>query len=195
MTSDHDPDLRALAGDWQAAPHVEASADQIRYYVARRSRMLWWFAAVDAVIVGIALPVVAYIGVTTEHDIERMAMAGLASVTIAAALFGWWNGRGVRRSSATSVADYVAISAERLRRMRLAWRISWIVLAGLVALESVWIASMPYSGARPYTRSSELFAWGWLGLMTAAMIGFLLWLGRWLTRDSERFAALRRELE
>jgi hypothetical protein len=79
--------------------------------------------------------------------------------------------------------------------MHIAWRISWIVLAGFVALYTVWIWDMLYSGARPHTPGDELFAWGLLGAMTAAMIGFLLWYSRWIKRDTERFEALRRELE
>ena len=195
MNANDDRELTEWAADWQAAPHDEASAEQIKQYVARRSRMLWSFAVADVVIAAIALPILVYIGATTEHDVERMAMAGLSSLTIAAVIFGWWNWRGVLRSSATSVADYVAISAERLRRMRIAWRISWLVLAGFVALYTVWIWDMLYSGARPHTPGEERFAWGWLGVMTAAMIGFLLWYSRWIKRDAERFEALRRELE
>ena len=194
MTSKDGVDLKELMGDWQAAPYDAASAERIRRYVARRSGLLWSFAVVDFVIGGLALPVLAYIGLTTPHAVERMAMAGLASITIAAVMFGWWNRRGVLRSSATTIADYVTISAERLRRMRQAWQIGWLVLAGEVAVFSLWTWARLYAGPEAPDPGVERFAWSWLGGFTLAAIVGLLTFGRWLRRDAARFDALRREL-
>ena len=93
------------------------------------------------------------------------------------------------------VAEYVAMSAERLRRMRLAWRIGWVVLAGEVAVFTIWIWDHLYSGLRPHDAAAERFAWGWLSGMTMPRVVGLLYFGRWIRRDTERFDALRRELE
>lgn len=193
---EQDPVLEELKQTWQAgAPQDAASAERIRHYVAKRGGLMWSYLVADFVIGGIALPVLAYLGWAAQSDIERMAMMGLASITVAAVGFGWWNWRGVLRSSASNTAEYVAISAERLRRIRLAWRIAWIVLAGEVVIFVVWIRDFLYSGSRPLSRGGELFAWGWLaGFTLAAIIGLVLF-GRWLARDEARFAQMRRELE
>ena len=74
------------------------------------------------------------------------------------------------RSSAASTAEYLAISAERLRRLRLAWRIGWLVLAGEVVVFVIWIWDHLYSGARPHDAGAERFAWGWLAGFTLVAI-------------------------
>jgi hypothetical protein len=195
MTPNDDIDLQQWAGDWQAAPYDVASAENIRQYVARRGGLLRWFAVADYAVAALALPVLLYIGVTTEQEAERLAMAGLASITIVAVAFGWWNRRGVLRSSATTIADFVAISAERLRRMRTALRIGWIVLGAEVVVFSIWISNRIYSGPRSFSAGAELFSWSWLIGVTAIAAVSLVLFGRWLTRDAARFEALRRELE
>ena len=195
MSVNDDLELKKWAADWQAAePNVE-SAEQISHYVKKRTGLIWSFMVADFVIGGIALPILAYVGWMSESDIERFAMLGLASITVAAIGFGWWNWRGVLRSSATSVTEYIAISAERIRRIRMAWRIGWVVLAAEVILFSIWLWDMFYSGARPHGPGAERFGWTWLGGFTLLAIVALLYFGRWIRRDAERFEALRRELE
>lgn len=195
MTANHDVDLKDLAGDWQAAPYDPASAEEIKHYVAKRSGLLWSFAVIDVVIAGIALPILLYYGIATKDKVERLVMLALASITIATVAFGWWNWRGVLRASATSVSEYVAISAERLRRMRLAWRTAWFVLAAQVTLYVIWIPSHMHAGATPPSPGQLRFAWAWLAGLVLAFVMGLLWYGRWLKRDTARFEALRRELE
>jgi hypothetical protein len=194
MTSNDDRDLEQWAADWQAAPADIESAEQIRHYVKKRTGLLFSFVVADFVITGIALPVLAYIGLTSESQIERMAMWSLASITVATVAFGWWNWRGVLRSQATSTAEYIAISAERIRRMRMAWRLAWIILAAEIAVFSIWIADMLYWRREPHAHAG-LFAWGWLTFWTLGFVVFLVLFGRWMRRDAERFEALKRELE
>jgi hypothetical protein len=194
MTSPDDRDLKAWAGDWQAAPYDVESAEQIRHYVKQRTGLFWSFAVADYVIGGLALPVLLYLGVYSEQVAERIAMLGLASITVATVMFGWWNRRGVLLSSATTIAEYVAISAERLRRMRMALRIGWLVLAAEVVAFSIWIWNRLYAGPVPPPPGAERFAWIWLGGFTLAAIVGLGWFGRWLNRDAARFETLRREL-
>ena len=194
MTSERDQDLKAWTADWQAAPDNIESAEQIRRYVSRRTGQLWSFAVADFVIGGLALPVLLYLGLTTRSDVERMAMLGLASITVATVMFGWWNRRGVLRSSATTIADYVAISTERLRRMQTAWRIGWLVLGGEVIFFVIWIWDRLYSGARTVSPGEERFAWSWLAFSRFLAVIGLVKFGRWLNRDAERFEALKREL-
>jgi len=194
MTSDDDRDLKQWTADWQAAPESVESAEQIRHYVKQRAGFLWSWAVADFVIAGIALPVLVYLGVYSEQAAEGAAMASLASITVATVIFGWWNRRGVLRSSATTVAEYVAISAERLRRMRMAWRIGWLVLAAEGVVFPIWIWSRFYTGPAAPPASTERFAWSWLGIfMLLGIVGLILF-GRWLKRDATRFEALRRDL-
>jgi hypothetical protein len=195
MTSKDDLDLKKWAGDWQAAPYDVESAEQIRHYVKQRTGLFWSFAIADFVIGGVALPVLLYLGVYSAQLAERVAMLGLASMTIAAVMFGWWNRRGVLLSSATTTAEYIAISAERLRRMRMAWRIGWVVLAAEGILFPIWIWNRLYSGPATPPAGAERFAWSWFGLFMLAAIVSLILFGRWLKRDAARFEALRRELE
>ena len=195
MTSNDNRDLREWTADWQAAGPSADSAEQIRHYVKRRGGSIRSWAVSEFVIGGVGLPILAYMGWAARTEVERLAMLGLAWITIAAVGFGWWNWRGVLRSSTTSVAEYVAISAERHRRMRLAWRIGWLVLLAQFALYTIWIWDQLYSGVRPYSADAERFAWGWLAIMMFAAVAGLAYFGRWINRDAARFEALRRELE
>lgn len=195
---DPDPNFAKWAQDWQAdarAPHDAASAERIRQYVNRRGSMVRSFFVSDFVIGAIALPFLIYFSATARNEVERASMISLISITVAAIGFGWWNWRGVLKASAATTAEYLAISAERLRRMRLAWRIGWAVLTAEVVVFVIWIWDYLHSGARPHDVGAERFAWGWLAGFTLVAIVSLLWFGRWLTRDTERFEALRRELD
>jgi hypothetical protein len=194
MTSSDDLDLKQWADDWKAAPYDVESAEQIRRYVAQRTGLFWSFAVMDFVIAGVTLPLLTYLAIVTENAAERLAMAGLSLITVATVLFGWWNRRGVLRSHATTIADYVSISEERLRRMRMAWTIAWVVWGAQVAVFTVWVWNRLYAGATPPSVEAERFGWGWLAGMAIVMGFALVHFGRWLRRDEERFASLRGEL-
>lgn len=196
MSLQDDRDFQQWQQDWQAGQSRDITTEeQIRHYVKRRGGLIWSFVVADFVIGGIALPILAYLGVYARSDVERFAMFGLGGMTIAAVSFGWWNWRGVLRAAAATTAEYVAISAERLRRMRLAWRVALAVLFAEVLIFTAWIWDHLYSGARAHDRGTEVFAWTWLGGFTLAAMAGLVWFRRWLNRDAERFAALRRELD
>jgi hypothetical protein len=195
MSTNNDADLKQWAADWQAAPYSVESAEQIRHYVKQRTGLFWSFAVADFVVGGIALPFLVYLGLSSPRQTEQMAMLSLASITIATVVFGWWNRRGVLRSSATTIAEYIAISGERLRRMRMALRIGWIVLIAELIVFSIWISDRLYSGTRTVAPGEIRFAWSWLAGFTLLAAFGLIKFGRWLNRDAERFAALKQELE
>jgi hypothetical protein len=193
---DSDRDFKQWSEEWQAGqPRDITTEEQIRHYVKRRGGLMWSFLVADFVITGIALPILAYLSVNARNDVERIAMMSLASITLATIGFSWWNWRGVLRSSAANTAEYLAISEERLRRLRLAWRIAWIVLAGEMVVFVVWIWDHLYASGRAHDAGAEWFAWSWLGGFALVFVVWLLWFGRWITRDAARFEALRRELE
>jgi hypothetical protein len=196
MSTPDDRDFQQWTKEWQAGtPRNVTTEKQIRRYVKRRSGLLWSFMVSDVVIGAVALPFLVYFSVTARNELERLSMISLASMTIAFIGFGWWNWRGVLRSSAASTAEFLAISVERLRRLRRAWRIGWVVLAGEVVVFVIWIWDRLYSGARPPDIGAERFAWGWLAGFTLVAIVSLVWFGRWITRDTERLETLRRELD
>ena len=195
---DNHPNFTNWAQDWQAgAPgdHDQASAERIRQYVTRRGRMVRGFRVADFVVGAIALPVLGYRAWIADNNIERASMIGLAVITIAAIVFGWWNSRGILQASATTTSEYAALSAERLRRLRFGWRMAWVVLVAQVVIFTVWIWNRLYSGATPPTPRLEQFSWAWLAGFTLIAIVSLLWFGRWITRDAERFEVLRKELD
>lgn len=191
-----DPNYAAWAQDWQAgAPATDASAERIRKYVKRRGFVVRSLRAADFIVGVIALPVLIYFAWMADDSVGRLAMIGLAAITVAAMGFSWWNGRGTVRRAATTTAEYVALSTERLRRLGRGLRFAWIVLSAEVAVFTVWIWNRLYGGANPPDAQVALFSWAWLIGFTFAATVSLLWFGRWLARDAEHFEALRRELE
>lgn len=190
---DNDPELKAWASDWQAGDAGDPG-DAIRHYAQGRRSFMWAWVLSELTVGAIALPVLAYLGLMATDLVERWAMWLLTLVTVAAMGVGWWNWRGSLLASAKTTAEYVAVSTERLRRMRQAWRLGWGVLVAEVAVFSVWIWNMLYASAREHTLFAERFAWGWLVFMSLAAVGFLWWMDRLIRRDEEKFAELKREL-
>lgn len=187
----NDPELKEWTADWQAGSEQASTADAIRLYAQGRNRFMWTWVLSELTVGAIALPVLGYMGWMAPDAIQRWAMWLLALITIAAMSVGWWNWRGSLLASARTTAEYLAVSTERLRRMRQAWRIGWIVLAAQVAVFSVWIWTR-LSG--PASTMSVRFAWGWLLFMTLCGVGFMWWMNRRIRRDVETFEALKREL-
>lgn len=199
MSEQHnDPNFDKWAQDWQAGipkQHGDGSAERIRRYFRQRSGTMRSFMVADFAIGAVALPVLGYFAWIADNDIERASMSGLMAITVATIAFGSWNWRGVLKASATTTSDYVALSAERLRRLRLACRIAWVVMLAQVMVFTIWIWNRLYSGAAPPQAWAERFSWGWLAGFTVVAIVSLVWFGRWIARDARRFEALRRELD
>jgi hypothetical protein len=185
----NDPELKEWAADWQAGSDQESSAEAIRLYAQGRNRFMWTWVLFELSVGAMALPVLGYLGWTAPDAVQRWAMWLLAFITIAAMSVGWWNWRGSLVASARTTAEYLAVSAERLRRMRQAWRIGWIVLIAQVVVFSVWIGTRSFAAA-----AAERFAWGWLLFVTLTAVAFMRWLDRRIRRDADTFEALKREL-
>jgi hypothetical protein len=193
---DQDADFAQWSREWQAsAPRQDATAEQIRRYVHQRGRLMLGFIVADILIVAVALPVLAYYAWRATGTIERTAMLALVAVVVAAACFGWWNWRGVWRSTAATTTEFILMAAARHHRMRTAVRAAWILLAVQLAIFTVWVWARLYSGGRRPDASEELFAWIWLAGFSIAFTVSLARFSRWLTRDRAKFEALRGELE
>lgn len=191
----NDRELNEWAADWQAQSEHGDSAGAIRLYAQGRNRFMWTWILLELVVAAIALPVLIYLGWTAPDRIGRWAMWLLAMITVAATCAGWWNWRGALLASAKTTSEYVAVSAERLRRMRQAWQIGWVLLCAEVAVFSVWIWNRLYAGDAPPLPSTEYFAWGWLCFMTLLAIAFLMYMHGRIRRDLETFETLTRELQ
>lgn len=191
---DIDPELKEWTSDWQAGDDRESSAEAIRLYAQGRNRFMWTWVLSELTVGAIALPLLAYMGWMATDLVERWAMWLLSLITVAAMSVGWWNWRGSLLASAKTTAEYVSVSTERLRRMRQAWRIGWIVLAAEVAVFVVWVWNHLYGRPVPHTPFAERFAWGWLAFMTLSAVVFLLWMDGRIRRDEQKFDALKREL-
>ena len=191
----NDPELREWTSDWQAGGDGESSAEAIRLYAQGRRGFMWAWVLSELTVGVIALPVLAYLGWMATDAAERWAMSLLALITVAAMCVGWWNWRGSLLASAKTTAEYVAVSTERLRRLRQAWRIGWVVLVAQVSVFSVWIWNFGYGQATPPTAFTARFVWGWLAMMSLGAVAFLLWMDRGIRRDQEKFAALKQELD
>jgi hypothetical protein len=192
---DNRDDFATWARTWQDDTRAPASDAQIRDYVTRRGGTVRMFMTVDAIIGAVALPVLGYLWWVADNDVERLSMIGLASITVAAVAFGWWNWSAVVRAAAVTTADFIVVSSERLRRMRLVSRAGWAVLAAELVVFCIWTRHRLYGAGVPVDPAAERFAWLWLGGFTIVAAISLLWFGSWLTRDAERFDKLRRELE
>jgi hypothetical protein len=192
---DKHTDFAEWARAWQGdAPQPTATVEIIRDYVRRRGHLVRAFIFADLAIGAVALPLLGSLAWTAQTHIDRWSMIGLAAITLAAMAFGWWNWSGVRRASTATTANYISVSSERLRRMRIAWRAGWAVLAAELVVFTIWIPDRLYAGGEP-SDFSERFAWTWLAGFTMAAAISLLWFGRWLTRDADRFERLRTDLE
>ena len=192
---DKHTDLAEWTRAWQAdAPQPTATVEIIRDYVRRRSRLVRAFILTDLAIGAVALPILGYLASKAETHVDRWSMIGLATITISAIAFGWWNWSGVPRAATGTTAEYVTVSGERLRRMRIAWRAGWAVLAAEIIVFTIWIRDRLYASGDP-TDAAERFAWTWLAGFTMVAAISLLWFGRWLTRDADRFRRLRSELQ
>jgi hypothetical protein len=194
MTSS-DRDLERWRSDWQSLEDPGPSAEVVRDLVRRRDRLLAVWVAGEWVVAAVALPVVGYVAWTTHEPVERLAMILLAIITVGTVAVSWWNWRGMVRVSASTTADYVSVSLERLRRLRRAVTIGWVVLGAEVAVFVVWIWHRLHGGPASVPVGSTVFAWSLLAFLVGSAAVFLVSVHRWVERDAARFEALRRELE
>ena len=195
MSGNSEIDLQALAADWQAPTAPAAPADQIRDHVRRRGRLLMTWAAGEVLLGTAFLVFLGHRAVTHPDPIEQLAMGLLTAITAATMAFGAWNWRGTLRSAAEDTRTFVALAAERSRRLARGVRASWLVLAAQVAVFIPWVYYHLYGDGRIPSRWQEIFGWGYLAGMSGLAVVFILSLQSWLRRDAAAFEQIRRELE
>lgn len=178
-------DWSAWTDEWRrvdAAP-VEPS---LARRVQSRSRLLAVWVAAEMAIAAVAVMSLIWIAVTSPLAADRIAMAALAVVCVAAALVAIWNWRGTWRPADASQQAFLELSRLRCRRIHRATTGGWWLLAAEVLCFAPWIAarsSVTGAGAGTYVRAYALLA-----VLVAAAIVFLIAVRRWANRED---AAIR----
>jgi hypothetical protein len=194
MTSAPDRELQQWLDVWQTASEPQTGPEAIRDYVARRSLMLALWFYTEIVIGAVGLVLLLHRALTGTDPVEMLAMGALAAIAGGSLLFSLWNWRKGLRASSGTTADFVALSIDRVRRMRRAIRFGWGILVCEVVVFVPWIWRQLYAGPQPPSAGAERFAWGLLlGLTTFALL-LLVGLQRWISRESRILDGLRHEL-
>ena len=194
MTSAPDRELQQWLDVWQTASEPQTSPEAIRDYVARRSLMLSLWFGTEIVIGAVALVLLVNRALTETDPVETLAMGALAAIAGGSLLFSLWNWRKGLRASSVTTADFVALSIDRVRRMRRAIRFGWGILVCEVVVFVPWIWRQLYAGPQPPSAGAEHLAWGLLlGLTTFALM-LLVGLQRWIDRESLILEGLHQEM-
>jgi hypothetical protein len=189
-----DLELQRWMDDWQASEVPGTPPARIRDHVRRRSRLLALWIAGEAIVGVGGLAFVLYWIVAVPDRVHQLLMSALAAVIIAVLVFDVWNWRGTLRASAEDTRTFMILSIERLRRVRRAIGVSWLLLAMQVAVFTPWIAYRLYYREPAATMGQQVFAWGLLIGMSASAIVWTRFAARWVDRDTDVLESLAREL-
>jgi hypothetical protein len=194
MTEISDRELQQWIKTWTAPADTPSGAPESIYrHVQKRSRLLR-LALVSEVAVVIAVSPLLVRAAVVGDTLERIAMALLAMMAVAAVGFSWWNWRGAVRASGASTAAFLELSMMRVLRLRRAIVAGWCLLAAEVLVFMPWIWYRLYRNEAPPGAAVELFSWGLLTTMTLLGAGCLVALTRWARRERAQLENLRAEL-
>ncbi|HSC28191.1 MAG TPA: hypothetical protein VLD67_13010 [Vicinamibacterales bacterium] len=195
MTTPTDHELQQWIDVWHADTGETAAPEAIRAHVRRRSILLRVWIATEIVLCLFLLGFVVHRAVTHPDLLEKLAMALLALIAASAGALSWWNWRGALRAAAETTAAFLALSAERSRRLRRAISIGWGILAAEILVFVPWVWYRLYGGLQPPSAAAERFGWGLLAGMTVLAVLFLAGLHAWARREARLLDELRREVE
>jgi hypothetical protein len=194
MTTSPDRELQRWMDAWQADEGERTAPDAIRAHVRRRTAQLAVWLVVEAAVSAAALALVIRGAIMLSSPLDRLAMALLALIAAGALALSWWNWGGTIRATGRTTSEFVALSAERTRRLRRGVALGWGVLAAEVLVLAPWVWHRLYGGITPPTAGAERFAWGLLvGLtsLAALLLGAAHVSSR---REARRIDELREEL-
>jgi hypothetical protein len=194
MTSPSDRELQQWADAWQQQSEPQTGPEAIRAYVGRRSRLLTMWVSSEIVICAAALGFLLLRTMTKMDPVEQLAMGLLALIAAGSLLFSVWNWRNALRASADTTSAFLALSIDRVRRLRRAIRFGWGILAAELLVLGPWIWYRLYGGQQPPTADAERFAWGLLVGITGLALLFMIGVQRWLFRETRILDELQREL-
>jgi hypothetical protein len=187
--------LEQWAQAWQQQSESQTGPAAIRAYVGRRSVLLTMGMTVEIVLCVAMLGFLLLHTMTKLDPIEQVAMALLALIAIGSLMFSIWNWRHALRASADTTSAYVALSIDRIGRLRRSIRFGWGILAAELLVLGPWVWYRLYGGQQVPSADAERFAWGLLVIMTTLALLFLIGIQRWLAREARILDGLRRELD
>ena len=194
MTSPSDRELQQWADTWQQQSEPQTGPEAIRAYVGRRSRLLSIWVSIEIAFCVAALGFLLLCTMTGMDPVEQLTMGLLALIAAGSLLFSVWNWRNALRASADTTSAFLALSVDRVRRLRREIRFGWGILAAELLVLGPWIWYRLYGGQQPPTGDVERFAWGLLVGITALALLFLIGVQRWLFRETRILDELQREL-
>ena len=194
MTTSPDRDLQQWMDAWQADAGVRTAPDTIRAHVRQRTIQLAVWLVAEAAVCAIALALVSGAAMRLDDPLDRLAMALLALIAVGALALSWWNWSGTIRAAATTTREFVALSAERARRLRRAIALGWGILGAEVLVLTPWVWHRLYGGIIPPSPGAERFGWGLLVGLTCLAVVFLGALHIGARREAKRIDELQREL-
>ena len=192
-----DKEWRDLMADWQAEEPVPAPlSDEARQRIRRRVRR-YGYRMVLITLLEIAgcAAMLAWVWKESMEQPRAIGTVGFAGTAVLIALalaFSFWNRRGIWAPATESTLTFVELSLERQRRALVALRFCpWFLALELAFLIpwSVWaLLSEP---AEPWR---WLFAFGWMGGMSALFLVFWAWYRKRTLRKLAEWEELRQAL-
>jgi hypothetical protein len=192
--TDVNDDLAAWRTDWQTAePEADPSAPLVVFARRRRPLLIIWIAG-ELLVAVAGLLVVGYFFVVRRDPVERLAMGVLAMTCLSAGLFSWWNWRGAVRASSETTMVYLELTERRLLAMRRGVSAGWAILAVelLVLIPWTWYR---LDGQGIAQTRAPIWPWVLIATMSGLGVAAILRTGRWVKREAEIVAGLRRDLD
>jgi Na+/melibiose symporter-like transporter len=201
MSVTPDPEWRDLMQDWQSeAPEEVAPAplsDEVRRRI--RSRVRWQSfrlilnaASQGALAVGMVVFMASFLDL--RQPIHLTAMIGTLFLSAAGMIFGFWNYRGTWWPAAESTTTFVDLSLERCRRKLRTVRFCYQFLAVELAFMVPWATWALLSRADPWTPGPWAFMFGWMALVSVAVVLWASWYRKRTLRELAEWEELRRSL-
>ena len=192
--TDVNDDLTAGRNAWQTVePEADPTPMLVVFARRRRPLLIIWIAG-EFLVALVGLFVVSYFFAVRTDPLERLAMGVLAATCLAAGLFSWWNWRGAVRASAETTMVYLELTEHRLLAMRRGVSAGWAILVVelLVLIPWTWyrLNSLPIADT-----TTPIWPWVLNATMSGLGVAAILRMGRWVKREAEIVARLRRDLE
>jgi hypothetical protein len=192
-----DNEWRDLMADWQFEEPVPAPlSDEARQRIRRKVRRYGHRLALLTLCewLGCAA-LLLWIGKESAEQPRAVGTVGFVgtAILIAVALaFSLWNRRGIWAPATESTLTFVELSLERQRRKLVALHFCpWFLAAELAFLVpwSLWALL-----SRPAEPWRWLFAFGWMGGMSALLLLWWAWYRKKTLRETAEWEELRRAL-
>ena len=189
MSGAPDRELQMWMDDWAVPSDDAMPIEVIGLHVRRRSRLLAVWVASEVLIFAAFTPFLTYRALTHPDPVERVVMAMLAAIVVAASVFSYRNWSGTWVPAAETTASFLELSYERCRRLQRAIVAGWVILGAEVFVFVPWIAHVVATGP-----GAVLWPWAWLAFVTTCAAAGLLAVRRWLGHETAALDEMRRAI-